>query len=415
MKKAASFRMRAGAGLLAVLIAGGCTAVGSDTSDEDPGESLGSNLSAAQRRERATHLRDVSASRGITNGWLLAGIGNAETQLSQCWSELTWACKGPNSPDCGGGPVVAGAGDGPCSLKQGGLGMFQFDAGTFSQTLAKYGTDVLTVDGNIDHAIDYAINMVKESEYISGVTTDAQAIAWMNSVTVGSAEYKTWIKTVTRYYNGCIPGVCSVYTSRYSHYDQSTRDIYDEMGASFWEPLKPMGISWKRTATGAYDLTASAPAAVTKVKYEMDGLVLDEATKDDPKTAAVEDDFPGQYTFKTEASERDIFVYGFDKNGHEIARGIGLVDTIPGTGVFIREVADHVYEIGLERAPKEVAAIEVRADGTLLTDSVSGAAKSPRNAVRYKFSQLGDRSFEITTLNADGSVRGHLKREFQLQ
>src|SRR4051812_19115876 len=121
--------MRTGAALLVTLVVGGCTAAGAgDSDDEESGESQASNLTAAARRDRAAHLRDVSASRGITNGWLLAGIGNAETQLSHCWSELTWACKGPVSEDCNGGPVVAGAGDGPCSLKQGGLGMFQFDA-----------------------------------------------------------------------------------------------------------------------------------------------------------------------------------------------------------------------------------------------------------------------------------------------
>src|SRR5262245_25049046 len=242
-----SWQMKAWAGLFAAVVIGGCTAAGTGESDgEDSGETRESNLTSAQRRERAEHLRNVSASRGITKGWLIAGIGNAETQLSHCWSELTWACKGPASADCGGGPVVAGAGDGPCSAKQGGLGMFQFDAGTFSQTLAKYGDDVLTVDGNVDHAITYAINMVKGSKYITGVTTDADAIAWMNSLTVGSADYKIWIKTVTHYYNGCVPGVCSVYTERYNHYDQSTKDIYNEMGAAFWKPLKRMGVDWTR-------------------------------------------------------------------------------------------------------------------------------------------------------------------------
>ncbi|MCA9614322.1 MAG: hypothetical protein KC586_16315, partial [Myxococcales bacterium] len=85
-------------------------------------------LTAAQRRVRAGEIRDAAAANGITQGWLLAGIADAETRMSHCWSELTWACQGPNSSDCGGGPVVAGAGDGPCSLRQGGLGMFQFDA-----------------------------------------------------------------------------------------------------------------------------------------------------------------------------------------------------------------------------------------------------------------------------------------------
>ena len=76
---------------------------------------------------------------GPDNAALLAGIGEVETNFAHCWSEATWACQGPASASCGGGPVIAGASDGPCSAQQGGLGMFQFDSGTFSQTLATYG------------------------------------------------------------------------------------------------------------------------------------------------------------------------------------------------------------------------------------------------------------------------------------
>lgn len=409
--------MRAGAGLFAIVIAGGCTAAGMGESDgeDDSGESRASNLTTAQRRERAEHLRNVSASRGITNGWLIAGIGNAETQLSHCWSELTWACKGPASDDCGGGPVVAGAGDGPCSLKQGGLGMFQFDAGTFSQTLNKYGSDVLTVDGNIDNAIDYVLNMVIGSKYIPSVTNETQAKAWLNDLTVGSADYKIWIKTVTHYYNGCVPGSCSVYSSRYAHYDESTRDIYSEMGQDFWNPLKPMGISWTRLDNGTYDVSASGPDAVVKVKYLVDDYQIGEVKRDDPKTAAVEDDFPLAYKFNYEVEERLFEVLGYDKKGNNIARGVGLIDSVPGTAVFIRATGDQVYELGLERAPKEVAYIELRVDGTLLTDSVSGKTKSTRLAVKHHFNKLGERSFDIATYNADGSLRGHKKREFSLE
>src|SRR5262249_49664837 len=134
----------------------------------------------------------------------------------------------------------------------------------------------------------YAINMVKESKYISGVTTDADAIAWMNALTVGSADYKIWIKTVTHYYNGCVPGVCSVYTERYNHYDQSTKDIYNEMGAAFWKPLKRMGVDWTRLDSGVYDLSATGPDAVAKVKYLVGDYQIGQAPRDNPKTAAVE-------------------------------------------------------------------------------------------------------------------------------
>jgi hypothetical protein len=74
-----------------------------------------------------------------------------------------------------------------------------------------------------------------------------------------------------------------------------------------------------------------------------------------------------------------------------------------------------LYEISLERPPAGVAAIEVRADNYLLVDSVSGAARSTRLAVRYTFTQLGPRRFRVTTFNADGSVRGSLERTLTLR
>ena len=66
-------------------------------------------LTPAQRTERAAVIRDVAADNGISAGFLFAGIAEAETNLSHCWEELSWACQGPPSVDCGGGPVVAGA------------------------------------------------------------------------------------------------------------------------------------------------------------------------------------------------------------------------------------------------------------------------------------------------------------------
>ncbi|MBT8495775.1 MAG: hypothetical protein KJO07_22220, partial [Deltaproteobacteria bacterium] len=70
-------------------------------------------LSPEVELERVTAIRDVSAGMGLTNAALLAGIAKSETDLIHCWSEATWACQGPDSPSCGGGPVIAGAADGP--------------------------------------------------------------------------------------------------------------------------------------------------------------------------------------------------------------------------------------------------------------------------------------------------------------
>ena len=117
--------------------------------------SLVAELTLAEKLPRYAVIRDSAQARGIRTGYLLAGIANTETGLAHCWSEATWACQGPPSPDCGGGPVIAGSADGPCSIREGGLGMFQFDAGTFDDTLGRYGNHVLTVDGQIGAAIDY--------------------------------------------------------------------------------------------------------------------------------------------------------------------------------------------------------------------------------------------------------------------
>jgi hypothetical protein len=192
------------------------------------------DLTAAERRVRLTQIRDAAAARGLTNGVLLAGIAHNETGLAHCWSEATWACQGPDSVDCAGGPVIAGSGDGPCVDRQGGLGMFQFDAGTYDQTLMREGDRILLIAGNVEAAIDFTIAMVIRSVYIDGVDTREQALAWMNSVVVRGARHMEWIQTVTHYYNGCTPTGCSVYESRFANYSNGLGLVWDEMGAEFW-------------------------------------------------------------------------------------------------------------------------------------------------------------------------------------
>nr|MDQ3034807.1 MopE-related protein [Myxococcota bacterium] len=212
---------------------------------DEPGEVglASADLTAAQRRVRAGQIRDAAFGAGMEQGWMLAGIADAETRMSHCWSELTWACMGPNSADCGGGPVVAGAGDGPCSIRQGGLGMFQFDAGTFDDTLRREGTRILSIAGNTQAAVDFVASMVIRSAYVPGVETRAQAIAWMNGVRVGNGRWDAWIRTVTHYYNGCAPSY-SCFSSRYAHYRDNTSGVYNEMGAAFWVTTRDWGAQY---------------------------------------------------------------------------------------------------------------------------------------------------------------------------
>lgn len=186
-------------------------------------------LTAAQRKARATLIRDTAAASGMTNAALLAGIGEVETNFAHCWSEATWACQGPASSSCGGGPVIAGASDGPCSQQQGGLGMFQFDSGTYQQTINTYGPGIVTIQGNTDAVIPFLVTRAKQS--VAGIDTDAEALAWMNSIRIrdGDAEYEKWLYFVAWRYNGCMG--C---TTQINKYRAGTNKLRDEFGPTFW-------------------------------------------------------------------------------------------------------------------------------------------------------------------------------------
>src|SRR5688572_15080330 len=178
------------------------------TGPEENLQKVQAELNAEERRARSAQIRDAAAEAGLDNALLLGGIASAETGMAHCWSEATWACQGPNSVDCGGGPVIAGAADGPCSAQQGGLGIFQFDAGTYAQTLNREGDRILTVAGNVQAGIDFVASMVTRSVYIDGVGTRDEAVAWMNQVRAYNELWTPWIQTVTHYYNACVPGSC---------------------------------------------------------------------------------------------------------------------------------------------------------------------------------------------------------------
>ena len=190
-------------------------------------------LTAAQRKAHVTAIRDVAAGVGLTNGALLGGIAVSETGLVHCWSDATWACKGPASPSCGGGPVIAGSGDGACSIQQGGLGMFQFDAGTYSQTLALYGSDVLTLEGNIAQAVEFVAEKVNQD--VAGINTRAEALAWINAIPMvkGDPVTEKWASILACRYNGCC-STSTTCTTRRAKYRDNAIDIYNEFGAAFW-------------------------------------------------------------------------------------------------------------------------------------------------------------------------------------
>jgi hypothetical protein len=190
-----------------------------------------------------------------------------------------------------------------------------------------------------------------------------------------------------------------------SYYSADTFDVDTESLAA-GANLDAIEVYWARNSDGSYKLHALAGALVERVEYYTDGFQIGGSSRADGNN------FPDSYTFASETSARGFEVQGFDASGDKIALGVGLIDVTPGTGVFIRQLGTGYYDIGLERAPAGVAAIEVRADGYLLVDEDSGSTRSESLKVRYLFNNVGSRHVAITTFNADGSSRGTLHRDF---
>ena len=64
-------------------------------------------LTAQQRHDRLALIRDSVREVGVFNAALIGGIAISETNLAHCYSEAGFACPGPASPSCDGGPVIA--------------------------------------------------------------------------------------------------------------------------------------------------------------------------------------------------------------------------------------------------------------------------------------------------------------------
>lgn len=212
--------------MAALVVAGACT-YPEYASEEQA-------LSETVRHERFALIRDSAAEMGLFNAALLAGIATSETGLAHCQSEATYACKGPASSSCGGGPVIAGAADGPCSDMQGGLGMFQFDAGTYAETLAAYTDAVLTIEGNTAQAVNFVVarSQLDIAEAIDWMTS----VGWMNKVELkaGTPTMEEWASFIVCRYNGCC-STSSTCASRRTGYRDNAIDAFDEMGAAFWD------------------------------------------------------------------------------------------------------------------------------------------------------------------------------------
>ncbi|MBI2436402.1 MAG: hypothetical protein HYV41_01495 [Candidatus Magasanikbacteria bacterium] len=223
-------------------------------------------LTDSQLQQRCDIVKARAANKGITNALIIAGISNHETGMAQCYNEYTkgFACNNVgNSADCptGTGGVLGGGGDGVCDLKKGGIGMFQLDAGTYTNTTNTYGSAILNVSGNTDAGVDFVIKKLgfqctytpcfdAQNPGTSGAClasysdpADVQvALAWFNSATPGTAAYDTFMTALAACYNGCLPGWTGCGSGSTTHeqikamYKAAIDSLYAKFGASYWYP-----------------------------------------------------------------------------------------------------------------------------------------------------------------------------------
>jgi hypothetical protein len=219
---------------LAGVLALGCAPSTDSQSTENSANSFDDALTSSQKRAVSDHIKTVSAGHGVNNPLLFAGVPNHETGLVQCWKDATWACQGPHSTYCGG-PVIAGSGDGPCAQKQGGLGMYQLDAGTYAQTLAAYGNDVVELDGSIDQGIDTIVQKVWHCPNTPHFDNEAAVVAWINAAKPGTSNYEVFLSAMAYCYNGCKPG-WSCYEPMRANYRAGVQKLVDAFGQSYWYP-----------------------------------------------------------------------------------------------------------------------------------------------------------------------------------
>jgi hypothetical protein len=241
---------------------------------------------SALERERAALIRDSAAEMGLHNAALLGGIAISETNLAHCWSEAQYACMGPPSPSCGGEPIIAGSADGPCADEQGGLGMFQFDAGTYADTLAMYGDSILTIEGNSAQAVAFVVDKVKLE--VDGVADWMAAVGWMDTVPMraGDPLMEQWSHLIACRYNGCC-ATSAVCEERADGYRDHAIEIFGDLGAEFWDTasrcvLPDDGIVaprsacyvaageprfWRRTNNGETTMSTTGEAPANLVRW----------------------------------------------------------------------------------------------------------------------------------------------------
>lgn len=167
-------------------------------------------------------------------------------------------------------------------------------------------------------------------------------------------------------------------------------------------------ITWARTGPSAFRFTARVDPPVERILFKVDGWTIGSVDRSG-------EGFQLAYRFHQTGLARKVEAVGFDGAGKRIASGIGAVDVTDDEGVFIRQAGARTYEIGLEGARAEVAAIEVSADGFVLPDALTGQTRTPRLAVRSAFLTLGARTFDVRTYDGRGALLRTYQRSFTLR
>ena len=229
--------------------------------------SEGQEVSVALLQQRSDAIKAAHAGHpSIHNPLLFAGIAYVETKMAHCYSEYVSqvgaACAGPASASCGNGSVTAGYADGICANQQGGLGMFQFDEGTYSQTLAKWTTsgywngqtrDVLDLQGNIAASIDFVLFKAWASYYTPAFASYQAMYDWINGIRPvdGNAEYERWLGFLANSYNG-LAWNSSGWSTVKETYRSGTRTMYTTLGGDAY---------WYATSTNTPPATPTSIAA----------------------------------------------------------------------------------------------------------------------------------------------------------
>lgn len=188
------------------------------------------------RRDVGDAIKARAALRGLENPLLLAGIANHETNLTHCVADYyvqkcLQSADTPRSASCRGGSVLIGNADATCD--DGGMGLFQLDAGRQADTVATYGADVVELDGNVDHAIAHVLADVVACDLASDRAT---ALTWLNGARQGTADYDRWFTCVARQYNGCRAERGCDEAKRADQYRSATESVAREFGLTYWTP-----------------------------------------------------------------------------------------------------------------------------------------------------------------------------------